>query len=295
MSLKKPEGTSVNGIQLQPIKTPPRPKHEEPEQKIYGFDEGESFDDAKFEGPPQFDGLMMPPPPLLPPPANTYPYPPNAETYARAQALRWAQRILLDEFGEAKGASDGEDGERSDSGGDEGDNTKDIKSSSMSTAKVTTTGEKKDVYLCSPNWYERVEHIYVKFTLYINGKETVHECDWCTPNPEAVIKMLKNEPLAAFQSPALGMYHSEVRTIGHKAEDAALTAAIEYAAEWAMNHDGTHDGTVLDPFRDVGNIQFTFQLVTKKGKRKTVKRRHEGGPDDRMNAFKAAICRVRGW
>jgi hypothetical protein len=56
-----------------------------------------------------------------------------------------------------------------------------------------------------------------------------------------------------------------------------------------------HDGFVLDPFRDVRNISFVFHLVTKKGKRKTASRRHEGAPDDRMYAFKAAITRVRGW
>ena len=131
------------------------------------------------------------------------------------------------------------------------------------------------------------------FVVFVNGKELSHSVDWRSPVPPNVVKMFTNETYgAAFQSPALGMYHERVKHIGHKAEDAALVAAIEYVAEWATM---AHDGFVLDPFRDVRNISFVFHLVTKKGKRKTASRRHEGAPDDRMYAFKAAITRVRGW
>jgi hypothetical protein len=42
-------------------------------------------------------------------------------------------------------------------------------------------------------------------------------------------------------------------------------------------------------------MRFTFEVLTKRGKRRTATRAHAGGPNDRMNAFKAAITRVRGW
>ena len=79
-----PGGKKILDPELaKPKHEPPRPKHDAPSQKEYGFDEGEKFDDSKFAGPPEFCGLLMPPPPVLPPPANTFPYPPNAETYGK--------------------------------------------------------------------------------------------------------------------------------------------------------------------------------------------------------------------
>jgi hypothetical protein len=244
--------------------------------------------------------------------------------------LRWGQRILLDEFGEAKGAhhSDGEASGDDESGDDVDDSSKhgkkggtgdtakrdgkvnkapaeanaNRKSKAAHQPKSPVPGKtnhlpksdsSNEVYLCSPNWYERIERVEIVFVVFVNGKELSHSVDWRSPVPPNVVKMFTNETYgAAFQSPALGMYHERVKHIGHKAEDAALVAAIEYVAEWATM---AHDGFVLDPFRDVRNISFVFHLVTKKGKRKTASRRHEGAPDDRMYAFKAAITRVRGW
>ena len=144
----------------------------------------------------------------------------------------------------------------------------------------------------STNWYERVEHVRVSFDVVVNGVETTHECDWASPPPPAVVHMLETEPIPAFATPALGMYHEDVRTIGHKAQDAALLAAVEYICEWAVVEK---EGAVLDPFRDIREMRFTFEVLTKRGKRRTAKRAHAGGPNDRMNAFKAAITRVRGW
>ena len=144
----------------------------------------------------------------------------------------------------------------------------------------------------STNWYERVEHVRVSFDVVVNGVETTHECDWASPPPPAVVHMLETEPIPAFATPALGMYHEDVRTIGHKAQDAALLAAVEYICEWAVVEK---EGAVLDPFRDIREMRFTFEVLTKRGKRRTATRAHAGGPNDRMNAFKAAITRVRGW
>ena len=72
----------------------------------------------------------MPPPPVMPPPANTFAYPPNFELYARAHALRWAQRILLDEFGEAARRGGDDDEKTSDD---------DDRSPGQSPEKETTT------------------------------------------------------------------------------------------------------------------------------------------------------------
>jgi hypothetical protein len=278
-----------NGRARATAAAPLRLKHEREEQTEYGFDEGERFDPLTFEGPPVFEGVVMPPPPIAPPPANTYPYPPNAETYARAQTLRWAQRILLDEFGEAKGACDasGEDSCASSEETCVGSGGRPSEGPRGST-NVTTPGV---VHHDSRNWYERIHRVSIECTLRVQGKEIVHRRDWNSPAPESVKKMILAEPIAAFQSPALGTYHPDVRAMGHKAEDAALTACVEYVQEWVtMEH-----GATLDPFRDIANMQFAFEVLTKRGKKKKAKRRHEGGPDDRMNAFKAAITRVRGW
>ena len=277
---------------MAPIKTPKKPAFEEPEQKTYGFDEGElDFDLAKYEGPPPFEGIVMPPPPVAPPPANTFAYPPTFEAYARAHALRWAQRVLLDEFGEA--ASRGADDDKTSASDEDGSpsptrhskrDAAGSESSPNNTVRVATHD--------SINWYERVEHVRVSFDVVVNGVETTHECDWASPPPPAVVHMLETEPIPAFATPALGMYHEDVRTIGHKAEDAALLAAVEYICEWAVVEK---EGAVLDPFRDIREMRFTFEVLTKRGKRRTATRAHAGGPNDRMNAFKAAITRVRGW
>ena len=159
-------------------------------------------------------------------------------------------------------------------------------------ADVATAKKPNGVHHDSTNWYERIEHVRFSFDVVVNGVETTHECDWASPVPEAVTHMLEHEPIAAFASPALGMYHSEVKTIGHKAEDAALTAAVEFLCEWAVVE---REGAVLDPFRDIREMRFVFEVLTKRGKRRTATRTHVGGPNDRMNAFKAAITRVRGW
>ena len=322
---------------MAPIQTPRRPTFAEPEQKTYGFDEGEcDFDLTQYAGPPLFEGLVMPPPPVLPPPANTFAYPPNFELYARAHALRWAQRILLDEFGEAarRGGDDDEktsdDDDRSPGQSPEKETTKPVTCDDETRARLrkaragasvdVSNGveEKKElvadaarstpppppqkksptgtppsgVHHDSTNWYERVEHVRVSFDVVVNGVETTHECDWASPPPPAVVHMLETEPIPAFATPALGMYHEDVRTIGHKAEDAALLAAVEYICEWAVVEK---EGAVLDPFRDIREMRFTFEVLTKRGKRRTATRAHAGGPNDRMNAFKAAITRVRGW
>ena len=303
---------------LAPIQTPrqKRPTFAEPEQKTYGFDEGEcDFDLTHYAGPPLFEGLVMPPPPVMPPPANTFAYPPNFELYARAHALRWAQRILLDEFGEAarRGGDDDEktsdDDDRSPGQSPEKETTTKVSNGveelvadaarstppppPQSLKKKSPTGTPPSgVHHDSTNWYERVEHVRVSFDVVVNGVETTHECDWASPPPPAVTHMLETEPIPAFATPALGMYHEDVRTIGHKAQDAALLAAVEYICEWAVVEK---EGAVLDPFRDIREMRFTFEVLTKRGKRRTAKRAHAGGPNDRMNAFKAAITRVRGW
>ena len=102
-----------------------------------------------------------------------------------------------------------------------------------------------------------------------------------SPPPPAVTHMLETEPIPAFATPALGMYHEDVRTIGHKAQDAALLAAVEYICEWAVVEK---EGAVLDPFRDIREMRFTFEVLTKRGKRRTATRaRGGGGPNDRMS------------
>lgn len=324
---------------LAPIQTPRRPTFAEPEQKTYGFDEGEcDFDLTQYAGPSLFEGLVLPPPPVMPPPANTFAYPPNFELYARAHALRWAQRILLDDFGEAarRGGDDDEktsdDDDRSpgqspeipkietkpsasDDDGGEARRRRERAGASVDVSNGVEELEKLDTARSTPpppkqkknptgtptgtgvhhdstNWYERVEHVRVSFDVVVNGVETTHECDWASPPPPAVVHMLETEPIPAFATPALGMYHEDVRTIGHKAQDAALVAAVEYICEWAVVEK---EGAVLDPFRDIREMRFAFEVLTKRGKRRTATRAHAGGPNDRMNAFKAAITRVRGW
>ena len=309
---------------MAPMQTPRRPTFAEPPppQKTYGFDEGEcDFDLTRYAGPPLFEGLVMPPPPVMPPPANTFAYPPNFELYARAHALRWAQRILLDEFGEAARRGGDDDEKTSDDDDRSPGQSPEKEKEKKETTKPSCDGyeevvadaahstppppkKKKNptgtppsappsgVHHDSTNWYERVEHVRVSFDVVVNGVETTHECDWASPPPPAVVHMLETEPIPAFATPALGMYHEDVRTIGHKAEDAALLAAVEYICEWAVVEK---EGAVLDPFRDIREMRFTFEVLTKRGKRRTATRAHAGGPNDRMNAFKAAITRVRGW
>ena len=112
------------------------------------------------------------------------------------------------------------------------------------------------------------------------------------PAPPAVVHMLETEPIPAFATPALGMYHEDVRTIGHKAQDAA---APRGGGVHLRVGGGGEGGCRADPFRDIREMRFTFEVLTKRGKRRTATRAHAGGPNDRMNAFKAAITRVRGW
>lgn len=284
---------------MAPIKTPKaEPAFEVKAQREYGFDEGETdFDLEEYPGPPPFEGVVMPPPPVPPPPANTFAYPPNFEAYARAHLMRWAQRVLLDEFGEA--ASRGGDDEPSSSSAGDEDESPDLgarafeSSESLPTVRHAKKTEGDAVATHdSTRWYERVQRVRASFDVVVNGAETTHRCDWSGPPPKEVARMLETEPIAAFASPALGMYHPEVRSIGHKAEDAALTAAVAYACEWAVVE---RQGAVLDPFRDIREMRFAFELVTRRGKRRVATRTHAGGPNDRMNAFNAAITRVRGW
>ena len=94
------------------------------------------------------------------------------------------------------------------------------------TNHLPKSDSSNEVYLCSPNWYERIERVEIVFVVLVNGKELSHSVDWRSPVPPNVVKMFTNETYgAAFQSPALGMYHERVKHIGHKAEDAALVAA----------------------------------------------------------------------
>ena len=58
------------------------------------------------------------------------------------------------------------------------------------------------------DWYERVQRVRASFDVVVNGAETTHRCDWSGPPPKEVARMLETEPIAAFASPALGMYHA---------------------------------------------------------------------------------------
>ena len=51
----------------------------------------------------------------------------------------------------------------------------------------------------------------------------------------------------------------------------------------------------VDPFRDIIKTSLQFDLRTAEGREHEHKHKHEGGPDDRMMAFKTAAGRVRGW
>lgn len=70
--------------------------------------------------------------------------------------------------------------------------------------------------------------------LEIDGKEMEHDFDWEGPAPPPVVEFLQREPVPVFASPALGMYHPEVKSDGDKIEDAALVAAMDYAIDWAL-------------------------------------------------------------
>lgn len=72
------------------------------------------------------------------------------------------------------------------------------------------------------------------FELEINGEEMKHDFDWEGPAPAPVVDFLQREPVPVFASPALGMYHPEVKSMGDKIEDAALVAAMDYAIDWAL-------------------------------------------------------------
>ena len=125
----------------------------------------------------------------------------------------------------------------------------------------------------------------------VKGKETKHDFDWEGPAPPPVVQMLQSEPVPVFASPALGMYHPGVRSMGDKIEDAALVCAMDYAIDWAQK---VHNYRV-DPFRDFLTIKLQFDLRTAEGQKHEHKHKHEGGPDDRMMAYKTAAGRVRGW
>jgi len=141
------------------------------------------------------------------------------------------------------------------------------------------------------DWFNSVTRVRVFFKLAINGKEVKHDFDWEGPAPPPVVEMLQREPVPVFASPALGTYHPEVRSMGDRIEDAALVAAMDYAMDWALK---VHNYRV-DPFRDIVKTSLRFDLRTAEGREHDHKHKHEGGPDDRMMAFKAGAGRVRGW
>ena len=111
------------------------------------------------------------------------------------------------------------------------------------------------------------------------------------PTPPDVADYIQREPIPTFASPALGLYHPEARGEDEKIEDAALVAAMDYVTDWAA----AEHKVGLDPYRDIGRVRCVFDLVARGGGRVEHKHAHEGGPDDRMNAFRAAALRVRGW
>ena len=74
-------------------------------------------------------------------------------------------------------------------------------------------------------------------------------------------------------------------------EDAALVAAMDYAMDWALKVYNYR----VDPYRDIIEIKTRFDLLTAQGEKHKHKHEHTGGPDDRMQAYKKAACRVRGW
>jgi hypothetical protein len=58
---------------------------------------------------------------------------------------------------------------------------------------------------------------------------------------------------------------------------------MDYSMDWALK---VHNYRV-DPYRDMAKVSVMFDLRTADGQEHEHKHKHEGGPDDRMNAFKA--------
>jgi hypothetical protein len=140
------------------------------------------------------------------------------------------------------------------------------------------------------DFYRSITRIKVSFELEVNFEKKEHSFDWEGPAPEAVVAFLHAEPMPVFASPALGEYWDDLDFSG-KVEDAALVAAMDYAMDWALK---VYDYRV-DPFRDILEIKTRFDLLTAQGEKHTHKHEHSGGPDDRMQEYKKAACRVRGW
>lgn len=141
------------------------------------------------------------------------------------------------------------------------------------------------------DWFNSITRVRVKFKVMVNGRELKHDFDWKGPAPPQVVDLLNAEPVPVHESPALGMYHPEVRRMSDKVEDAALVAAMDYAIDWALK---VHNYRA-DPFRDIVKTTVELDLRTAEGQVHEHEHRHEGGPDDRMMAFKSAASRVRGW
>ena len=142
-------------------------------------------------------------------------------------------------------------------------------------------------------WHSSVPRVRVAFTVYVDGREVRHDVDWDGGDrlPPDVADYIRREPPPTYDSPALGLYHPEARGADEKVEDAALVAAIDYVIDWAA----AEHKVGLDPYRDIGRVRCVFDLVQPGGRRVEHTHAHEGGPDDRMNAFRSAALRVRGW
>ena len=140
------------------------------------------------------------------------------------------------------------------------------------------------------DFYRSITRIKVSFDIEIEGDKKEHSFDWEGPAPEAVVAFLQAEPMPVFASPALGEYWDDLDFSG-KVEDAALVAAMDYAMDWALKVYNYR----VDPYRDIIEIKTRFDLLTAQGEKHKHKHEHTGGPDDRMQAYKKAACRVRGW
>ena len=139
-------------------------------------------------------------------------------------------------------------------------------------------------------WHASVPRVRVAFTVYVDGRgETRRGLGRRRRLPPDVADYDANLRRRTFA--ALGLYHPEARGADEKVEDAALVAAMDYVMDWAA----AEHKVGLDPYRDIGRVRCVFDLVQPGGRRVEHTHAHEGGPDDRMNAFRSSARRVSGW